>query len=124
MKRNKILIIDDDTNICELLRVNLTSKEYDVTVAHNGKEALDIIDTFNPQIIILDVIMPEMDGWETCKIIRDNSNWQDIKILMLTSKNTDKDKMIGQAILNADKYMAKPFNIEKVLNIIEELSCE
>lgn len=118
MEEKKILVIDDDPNICELLRVNLTAEGYGVSIACNGEEALNMIEGIRPRIVILDIMMPEIDGWEVCKAIRDDPDLEDIKILMLTAKDTDKDKMIGKHIFNADEYMTKPFGIEELLKTV------
>jgi DNA-binding response OmpR family regulator len=120
MNLHSVLIVDDDPNVLELLRVNCTAKGYTVFTAVNGAEAIKIVNERLPNLVILDVMMPEMDGLETCKLIRDK--YQDaIKIIMLTAKDTARDKIIGINILKADEYLTKPFDIDDLLAKVEHL---
>jgi len=116
-----IFIVDDDQNIRELLAVNLTAAGYRVIEASNGSEAMEKIKETAVDLIILDIMMPEMDGWEFCKGIRDDPLLEKIKIIMLTARGTEKDKLIGTEIFRADAYMTKPFDIDAVLSSIEKL---
>ena len=117
---HSILIVDDDPNVRELIRVNLAAHDYDVVTAADGSEALRAVEQKVPELIILDVMMPEMDGWEVCKCIRDK--YQDaIKIIMLTAKDTARDKIIGKNILKADEYLTKPFDIDDLLATVHRL---
>jgi DNA-binding response OmpR family regulator len=115
-----ILIVDDDPNVRELIRVNLAAHAYDVLAAADGSEAVRAVEQKVPELIILDVMMPEMDGWEVCKLVRDK--YQDaIKIIMLTAKDTARDKIIGKNILKADEYLTKPFDIDDLLATVHRL---
>jgi DNA-binding response OmpR family regulator len=116
-----ILIIDDDPNIIELLSVNLLASGYEIMTAVDGKDAQAKILQRMPQLIVLDIMMPEIDGWELCKWIRDDSLLKDMKIIMLTAKGTEKDKLIGREILQADEYMTKPFDIDELKKNVERL---
>jgi DNA-binding response OmpR family regulator len=116
-----ILIIDDDANIRELLNVNLQAHGYSVKTAENGLAGLEMVRKNPPDLIILDVMMPETDGWEVCKVIRDNPELKKLKVLMLTAKGSDKDRMLGKAVFGADEYMSKPFDIDRLLNTVAEL---
>ena len=120
MDSHELLIVDDDPNVLELLRVNLASQGYRITTAHNGVEALAAIGQRVPELMILDVMMPEMDGWEVCKLVRDKYQAA-VKILMLTAKDTARDKVIGKNILKADEYMTKPFDIDELLSLVKKL---
>jgi DNA-binding response OmpR family regulator len=115
-----ILIVDDDANVLELVRVNCAAKGYTVLTATDGNEAILAVEKIMPALVILDVMMPEMDGWEVCKILRDEYK-DSIKILMLTAKDTARDKMIGKDILKADEYMTKPFDVDALLSTVEHL---
>jgi DNA-binding response OmpR family regulator len=115
-----ILIVDDDPNVLELVRVNCAAKGYIVLTATNGNEALRSVEQCMPSLVILDVMMPEMDGWEVCKMLRDAYK-DSLKILMLTAKDTARDKIIGKNILKADDYMTKPFDIDALLSTVEKL---
>jgi len=115
-----ILIVDDDPNVLELVRVNCAAKGYTVLTATDGNEALRSVAEVMPSLVILDVMMPEVDGWEVCKLLRDEYK-DSIKILMLTAKDTARDRIIGKNILKADEYMTKPFDIDKLLSTVEHL---
>jgi DNA-binding response OmpR family regulator len=117
MDSYKIMIIDDDPVIRELLYFNLSVRGYKVISCASGQKALEMFSQEKPDLILLDVMMPEMDGWEVLKILRDHYD-RDIKILMLTAKGTERDKLIGKSILKADEYVTKPFDLESLLNLI------
>jgi DNA-binding response OmpR family regulator len=120
MDQHTILIVDDDPNVRELVRVNCAARGFDVLIAGDGVEALRVVEQRTPELIILDVMMPEMDGWEVCKQIRDR--YQDsIRIVMLTAKDTARDKIIGKNILKADEYITKPFDIDELLATVTRL---
>ncbi|MFH1416576.1 MAG: response regulator [Elusimicrobiota bacterium] len=121
MINKKILIVDDDLNIVELLEVNLKACGYETISASDGHKALDKINTENPDLIILDVMMPGMDGWEVCKIIRDHHGVSNIKILFLTGKDKNKDKLIGIDVFKADKYITKPFDLDFLIDEVAKL---
>ena len=121
MTNATVLVVDDDPNIRELLQVNLTAAGYAVAAATNGHEAVSAAEIRRPDLIILDIMMPGMDGWEVCKFIRDDPRFGNTRILMLTAKGTEKDRMIGRAIFKADEYMVKPFDIDMLLKVIEKL---
>ena len=107
----KILVVDDDKNICELLRLYI-EKEGDQTVlAHDGKQALAVFEEEKPSLIILDVMMPELDGWQVCREIRKTS---DVPIIMLTAKGETFDKVLGLE-LGADDYVVKPFDSKEIV---------
>jgi len=114
------MIIDDDPVIRELLYFNLSVRGYEVISCANGQKALEIFAQEKPDLILLDVMMPGMDGWEVLKILRDHYDSSDVKILMLTAKSTERDKLIGKSILKADEYVTKPFDLESLLKLIAE----
>ncbi len=120
-KQPLILIVDDEPSVRELLTVNLEAQRYAVVPACNGAEALKKLKEAIPHLIILDIMMPEMDGLEFSKIVRDHPAWRGIPIIMLTAKNTDRDKMISLDILEADEYITKPFEIARLMSAVEGL---
>ncbi len=120
-KVKTILVIDDDPNIRELLYVNLVAQGYAIETADDGKTGLTMIRRKSLDLIILDVMMPETDGWEVCKAIKDDPITSHLKVMMLTAKGSDKDRMIGREIFGADEYMAKPFDIDKLLETVKRL---
>jgi two-component system, OmpR family, alkaline phosphatase synthesis response regulator PhoP len=121
MTPSTILVVDDDRNIRELISVNLRSAGYCVIVASDGNEAMEKIRSRTPDLIILDIMMPEIDGWELCKWVRDDPLLGNVKILMLTAKGTERDKLIGREIFKADEYMTKPFEIDLLQQTVSRL---
>ena len=108
MQGKKILIIDDDAQLRHLMKAPLAKSGADVAVAENGKEGLRRFYEQQPNLVILDVMMPEMDGWETCKSIRQLS---DVPLIMVTARGNDDDVIKGLE-LGADDYITKPFNAD------------
>ena len=111
MANEKILVVDDDTNICELLRLYLTKEGYQVTTANDGEEGLEKFNQLKPDMVLLDVMMPRMDGLEVCRRIRKLGN---TPVMMLTAKGETFDKVLGLE-LGADDYLAKPFGIRELI---------
>lgn len=111
MANEKILVVDDDANICELLRLYLTKEGYQVTVANDGEEGLEKFNAVKPDMVLLDVMMPRMDGLEVCRRIRKAGN---TPVMMLTAKGETFDKVLGLE-LGADDYMVKPFDAKEVV---------
>lgn len=113
----KILIVDDDSNICELLRLYLEKESWDTVIAHNGVKALELFESEKPDLILLDVMMPELDGWQVCRRIRKIS---DCPIIMLTAKGEVFDRVLGLE-LGADDYVIKPFETKEVVARIKAI---
>lgn len=109
-----ILVVDDEEPILELLRFNLEKEGYQVRVAKDGPEALVSIESKQPDLLVLDVMLPGMDGLEVCRRLRINSKYQQIPIIMLTAKGEEIDKVLGLE-LGADDYMTKPFSPRELL---------
>ncbi|MGI6030361.1 MAG: response regulator transcription factor [Eubacteriales bacterium] len=106
----KVLICDDDANIAELLRLYMEKDGYEVSVAGDGMTALRTFDNFHPDIVLLDVMMPGMDGWQVCREIRSRGN---VPVIMITAKGETFDKVLGLE-LGADDYIVKPFDMKEV----------
>lgn len=111
MANTKILVVDDDNNICELLRLYLEKEGWDVVVAHDGLVALDKFEKEKPDLIVLDIMMPELDGWQVCRRIRKDST---CPIIMLTAKGDVYDRILGLE-LGADDYVIKPFEANEMV---------
>lgn len=111
MSGNKILVVDDDSNICELLRLYLEKEGFEAVIVGNGAKALEIFDQTKPDLILLDVMMPQLDGWQVCREIRKKSS---CPIIMLTAKGEVFDKVLGLE-LGADDYVVKPFEAKEVI---------
>ena len=116
----KILIVEDDPNIVMTLEYTFKKSNYEVFIARDGQEALDILKTNFPDVIILDIMMPMVDGFATLEQIRKDDNLQHTKVMFLSAKNKESDIEKGLA-LGADAYMTKPFSIKKVVEKVEEL---
>lgn len=111
MAAGKIMVVDDDQNICELLRLYLEKEGFHVAIANDGKRAVDLFDAENPDLILLDIMLPELDGWQVCREIRKKSQ---CPIIMLTAKGEVFDKVLGLE-LGADDYVVKPFEAKEVV---------
>ena len=111
METGKILIVDDDQNICELLRLYAEKEGYTVAIAHDGRRAVECFDQESPDIILLDIMLPEQDGFQVCREIRKKSQ---CPIIMLTAKGEIFDKVLGLE-LGADDYVVKPFELKEIL---------
>ena len=111
MSNNKVLIVDDDENIVELIRLNFMKEGFDTCTANDGERAIELFKSETPSIVILDVMMPKMDGWQVCREIRRISN---IPIIMLTAKGETFDKVLGLE-LGADDYMVKQFEPQELI---------
>ena len=109
--QNKILIVDDDENICELLNLYLKKDGFDTSTAYNGRQAVELAEKYNPDLILLDIMLPELDGWQVCREIRKKS---EVPIIMLTAKGETFDKILGLE-LGADDYVTKPFDTKEVV---------
>ena len=111
MTKGSILLVEDEENIREALKYILTQENYSVTIASDGSEGLSLAQELNPDLILLDVMLPEIDGMELCKIIRSAS---DVPIIMLTARSEEVDKVLGLEI-GADDYITKPFSKHELL---------
>ena len=111
MANEKIMIVDDDSNICELIRIYLEKEKYSTVIANDGLEAVNVFAEEKPNLILLDVMLPGMDGWQVCRKIRSMSN---VPIIMLSAKGELFDKVLGLE-LGADDYIVKPFETKEVL---------
>jgi DNA-binding response OmpR family regulator len=109
--RQKILIVDDDNNIAELISLYLEKEMYETKIAEDGEEALELFESFKPSLILLDLMLPGIDGYQVCREVRAGS---DIPIIMLSAKGEVFDKVLGLE-LGADDYMEKPFDSKELV---------
>jgi len=116
----KILVVDDERHIARLIQVNLERVGYIVITAENGKEALEKIESDRPELVILDVMMPVMDGLETLKTIRATPGICELPIIMLTAKTQDQDVFRGYS-LGVDIYLTKPFNPAELIGFVKRV---
>ncbi len=111
MQKEKILVVDDDKNICDLLRMYLEKEGYTVVMAHNGVDAVNTFTSEAPDLVLLDIMLPQLDGWQVCREIRKVS---EKPIIMLTAKDETFDKVLGLE-LGADDYVTKPFDTKEIV---------
>lgn len=111
MNYKKILIVDDDTNICELLRLYIEKEGFSTVIANDGEQAISVFSKEQPNLVLLDIMLPKLDGWQVCREIRKTS---DCPIIMLTAKGEVFDKILGLE-LGADDYVVKPFEAKEVV---------
>lgn len=107
----KIMVVDDDTNIAELISLYLNKEGYETKEVYNGREALQVFPAYAPHLVLLDLMLPEIDGYQVCREIRKSSN---VPIIMLTAKGEVFDKVLGLE-LGADDYMVKPFDTKELV---------
>ena len=107
----KIMIVDDDENICELLRLYLTKEGFSTVIFNDGQAAVDAVESEKPSLMLLDIMLPKLDGWQVCRKIRQNS---DVPIIMISAKGETFDKILGLE-LGADDYVVKPFEAKEVV---------
>ena len=115
-----ILIVDDEPNIVVPLQFLMEQNGYSVIVAQSGEEALEAVSKYRPALVLLDIMLPGIDGFEVCEIVKLNPEWKDIKIILLTAKGRDVDIAKGM-VLGADEYITKPFSNKKIVEIVKSL---
>ena len=111
MSLEKIMVVDDDPNICELLRLYLEKEGYTVEIVNDGMAAVEAFQSAQPDLVLLDIMLPRLDGWQVCREIR---RFSDKPIIMLTAKGETFDKVLGLE-LGADDYVVKPFEAKEVI---------
>jgi DNA-binding response OmpR family regulator len=116
----QILIVDDEPNIVVPLQFLMEQNGYDVIVAQSGEEALESIARYAPDLILLDIMLPGIDGFEVCQIVRLKPEWQGTKIIFLTAKGRDVDIARGM-VLGADAYVTKPFSNADIVAKVRDL---
>ena len=116
----KILIIDDEENIVQLLILNLMAESFNIDTAYDGEEGLNKVDSFQPDLIILDIRLPKMTGWELCQKIKEDPKYKKMSVIILTAsaQRTDRDKAFS---LGADEFLSKPFEVKYVIDKIKEI---
>lgn len=120
MAQPKILVVDDEKNIVEAVVYNLQKVGFRTLTAHDGKRAVELAQREVPDLITLDVMLPELDGWEVCRLLRQDLRTKRIPVIMLTVKNEETDKVVGLE-LGADDYMTKPFSPKELVARIKAI---
>ena len=114
MKKGTILVIDDEKDLIELLSYNLGKEGYDVIVANDGQSGLDVVKKHRPDLVVLDIMMPGLDGLQVCQRLRADPRTGRVPIIMLTAKATETDRIVGLEV-GADDYVTKPFSPREVI---------
>ena len=117
--QRKVLIADDEPNIVLSLEFIMRKSGFETAVARDGQEALDLVEEFRPDLLLLDTMMPRRDGYEVCQTLR-AAGWDDLKIVMLTAKGRDTEVAKGLAV-GADSYVKKPFSTRELVDHVNEL---
>jgi DNA-binding response OmpR family regulator len=119
----KVLVVEDDDVIRQLITVNLELEGFDVQTAVDGQEALDSVQSFGPDVITLDVMMPRLDGWATATQLRANADTAHIKVVLLSARAQDADLHRGER-LGVDAYLTKPFDPDELISTIRRLAAD
>jgi DNA-binding response OmpR family regulator len=117
-KRKQILCIEDDVDMLDLFRVMLTRHGYEVQCVNRGQEGLDAIRREKPDLVILDIMMPGMDGWQVYQQMKEDETTRHIPTIVVTAKSMLIDKVLGLEIAKVDDYIGKPFNTQELLDSI------
>jgi two-component system alkaline phosphatase synthesis response regulator PhoP len=118
MSQKKILIVDDEIDLVETIRFPLESEGFTVLVAYNGEDGLNQARKELPDLIILDIMLPKLDGYKVCRLLKFDERYKNIPILMLTARAQEKDRLMGVEA-RADEYISKPFELDKLLEKIK-----
>ncbi len=115
----RILIVDDEQDIVESLSFMLQAKGYETICAYDGEEGLKLAKEINPDLILLDVMMPKINGYKICRLLKYDAKYKNIPIIMLTARSQENDKLIGEET-GANEYITKPFEFNNVLEVIQK----
>jgi DNA-binding response OmpR family regulator len=118
--KRRVLIADDEPNILTALEFLLKRAGYDVRTAINGEEALALVESYAPDLVLIDIMMPGKSGYEVCQRIRERSDWRHIKIVMVTAKGREAEISKGLS-LGADLYVTKPFSTQELIAAVDRL---
>jgi DNA-binding response OmpR family regulator len=119
----RVLIVDDEPSIIVPLQFLMEQNGYETSVAFSGEEAIETVAASHPNLILLDIMLPIIDGFEVCQRVRENPEWNDIRIILLTAMGSDANIAKGLA-LGADAYITKPFSNSEVMAKVKELICQ
>ena len=119
MKNRQILLVEDDLYSSETLKFALEVKGHNVTLATNGRDALNMVNNEIPQLIILDIMMPKMDGYHFCRLLKFDTRFQHIPVIIVSSKIQEADKKLGLAC-GGNEYITKPYDLNMLINTVEK----
>jgi twitching motility two-component system response regulator PilG len=118
--KKKILVVEDEESLLKLQSILLTIRGYKVEGAKDGQAALEAVETMNPDLILLDIMLPKIDGFEVCRQVKTNAATRHIPIIMLTAKKSKEDLVMGEQV-GADMYITKPYKLSMVIENIQRL---
>jgi two-component system alkaline phosphatase synthesis response regulator PhoP len=118
MSQKKILVVDDEVDLVETIRFPLEMEGFNVLVSYNGEDALNQARKEKPDLILLDLMLPKLDGYKVCRLLKFDERYKHIPILMLTAKTQEKDKLLGKET-GADEYITKPFDIDELMKKVK-----
>ena len=118
MSQKKILVVDDEVDLVETIRFPLEMEGFNVLVSYNGEDALNQARKEKPDLILLDLMLPKLDGYKVCRLLKFDERYKDIPILMLTAKTQEKDKLLGKET-GANEYITKPFDIDELMKKVK-----
>ncbi len=118
MANQKVLIVDDEPDIVESIRFNLESEDIECVEARDGEEALLKAQMAAPDLILLDIMLPKINGYEVCRILKYDEGKEHIPVIMLTSRTQDTDKLMGKNV-SADEYVCKPFAMDQLVSLVK-----
>jgi two-component system alkaline phosphatase synthesis response regulator PhoP len=118
MNSKKILVVDDEVDLVKTLRFSLETEGYTVLASYNGEDALNQARKQNPDLVLLDIMLPKLDGYKVCRLLKFDERYKHIPILMLSAKTQEKDKIIGMET-GADEYITKPFDMDELIGKIK-----
>jgi len=119
-KKNKILLVDDEKDLSEIVKFRLESQGYDVICAYDGQEALDKARDEKPDLIIMDLMLPKLDGYKVCRMLKFDKKYNKIPVIIFTARSQESDKEAGKDV-GADAYITKPFEPEALIAEIKKL---
>ena len=120
MANKRILVVDDETELVDMVKMRLEAAGYDVLTAYDGQEALDKAKSENPDLIILDLMLPKIDGFKVCRMLKFDEKYKNIPIILFSARVQDADKKMGDEV-GGDAYITKPFEPQILLSKIKEL---
>lgn len=120
MAKPKILIVDDERDLVEMIKLRLEAAGYETSEAHDGQEGLAKAHKEKPDLIILDLMLPKIDGYKVCRMLKFDEKYKEIPIIMFSARAQDSDKQMGKEV-GADAYVTKPFEPQVLLDKIKEL---
>ncbi len=123
MSKKKILVVDDEIGLTKVVEIRLKAAGYDVILAYDGQEGLEKAKTENPDLMILDLMLPKMDGFKVCGLLKSDARYKKIPIIIYTARVQDSDQQLGKEV-GADAYITKPFDPQVLLEKIKMLLAE